>query len=1029
METLAFRQPRLVALMLLMIVSAGLSSLVALGRQEDPSITNLFATVTSAFPGAEPARVEALVTAKIEEELKTIPEIDVIESTSLPGVSVVSIELDNTLADARIEQVWSEIRDAINDARRQFPAGTGEPDVATDNAGAFAAIVALTPRAPGVPLTLVARQAEALADRLRGVPGTQRVKLFGMPQEEVLVSVDAARAAGLGLTADAIAAAIAQADAKVRAGQMRGAAGDVTLEVAGEIDSLERLRRIVLRTDAAGRAAYLGDVAHIGRGPAEPGTEAALSDGRPAILVAARIEEGLQVDAWMTRIRAALDAEALLRPASIDVALIFDQSRYTLDRLADLLLNLGMGVALVVGVLVLTLGLRAALVVALVLPLVSLASLATLNALGVPIHQMSVTGLIVALGLVVDAAIVMVDEIGARRRAGASALEATGLATRRLAMPLFASTLTTVLAFVPMILLPGPAGDFVGSIAVAVVVMLSWSFVIAMVVTPALAGWTIRDSAGTATSPSPAARLFAASLRWTARNPVRALALSAVLPLAGFAAAPSLTPQFFPGVDRDQFTLEVDLPEGTALAETGRVAAAIDARLAATDGVSARAWVIGRSAPAFYYNIVANRERAPGFAMALVTTASPEATERLLPALQTELTAAFPAARVLVRGLVQGPPVDAPVEIRLVGPDPAVLRERGEAARAIIAGVPGVTVVRTTMPGGAPKAVLTLDENRVGLVGLALGAVARQAEAALEGVTGGSMLEGTEELPVRVRIAGAARGDLSAIRDMLVLPPDAAELSASGVVPGVPLSTLGDVALVPGDGPRTRRNGERATTVQAFLVHGLLPEVALAEAQAALAAAGFALPPGYRIEIGGDSDARSDTLRNLVAPLGLIVTLSLAVVVLTFRSFRLTAVTFMAAALSAGLSLLALAVFGYPFGINAIIGVIGSVGVSVNAAIIILTGLQDNPAARSGEPRAVAAAVGGTARHILSTTITTFGGFLPLILAGGGFWPPFAMALAGGVLLSSVLSFYFAPAAFVLVQGRGEAAAPRFAPG
>jgi multidrug efflux pump subunit AcrB len=665
--------------------------------------------------------------------------------------------------------------------------------------------------------------------------------------------------------------------------------------------------------------------------------------------------------------------------------------------------------------------------VAVILPVVSLASLATMNAIALPIHQMSVTGMIVALGLLVDAGIVMTDEVGRRLRAGATRARAVADSVSRLTMPLFASTATTALSFMPMILLPGPAGDFVGSIALAVVIMLGWSFVVAVAITPAIAGWLLPDGAGGRFAgglPSGAlGRVFAASLRWSVRNPVRSIALSLVLPALGFASLPLLTAQFFPGVDRDQFTIEVDLAPGTALAATQGVVARLDAALAGTHGIESVTWVVGRSAPAFYYNVVSDRDGAPGFAHALVRTSSADATAEILPVLQHDLPRLAPEAQVLVRGLVQGPPVDAPVELRIVGPEVATLREEGARLRQLVAAQEAVTLARASISEGAPKLVLDVNEAEARRLGLSLADVAGQMEAALVGMTGGSLVEGTEELPVRVRLGDALRADPAAIRDMGLLPGDAVARALGGDHPAVPLSAVAEVRLEPGEGTITRRNGERANTVQAFLVEGVLPEEALADIRAAIAAEGFALPPGYRLEIGGDSDARSSTLNNLLAPLGLIVTLSIAVVVMTFRSFRLASVALVVSGLSAGLSMLALAIFQYPFGINAIIGLIGSIGVSINAALIIMTALQENAEAAAGEPEAMVGVVMDSSRHITSTTVTTFGGFLPLILAGGGFWPPFAMAVAGGVLLSTIVSFYFTPAAFRLVYARRRGAA------
>jgi multidrug efflux pump subunit AcrB len=684
---------------------------------------------------------------------------------------------------------------------------------------------------------------------------------------------------------------------------------------------------------------------------------------------------------------------------------------------------MALGMALVIGVLLVTLGWRPALLVALVLPVVTLASVATLNALAVPIHQMSVTGLIVALGLLVDAAIVMTDEIGQRLRRSLAPLEAVGSAVRRLALPLFASTVTTVLSFLPLLLLPGPAGDFVGSIAISVIVMLLWSFAIAVTLTPALAGWWLKAGDGVPLRDGPIMRGFRWTLRLSLANPLRSVALAVVLPVTGFFALPVLTPQFFPGVDRDQFHIEVDLPPGTSLHDTLATIRAMDVTLAATDGVRDITWVAGRSAPAFYYNMVGARDQDPAHAQALIKTDSPAATARLLNVLQQSLPPAFPQAQVLIRGLVQGPPVDAPVELRIVGQELGVLRAAGDDLRARLAALPEVVLARASVAGGTPQLTLDIDEPRARLLGLDLGQIARQMEAGLEGVTGGSLLEGTEELPVRVRL-GDLRADPITIADMPILLPGAAQLAAQGLWPAVPLSALGSLRMEPSESTITRRNGERVNTVQAFLMPGVLPEAALRSAQEALIRDGFVLPDGLRLETGGDSDARASTVTNLLAPLGIIVTLSIAIVVMTFNSFRLALIAFAVAGLSAGLSFFALAAFAYPFGVTAIIGVIGSIGVSINAALIVLSGLQQNPAASAGDRAAMVEVVAGSSRHIVSTTITTFGGFLPLILGGGGFWPPFAMAVAGGVLLSTLLAFWFTPQMFALTLPRGSRSVP-----
>ncbi|MFM2044540.1 MAG: hypothetical protein RLY86_3116 [Pseudomonadota bacterium] len=1032
MDTLFYRSPRLVALMVLVVAALGLSALLTIGRQEDPTITNLFATVVTPYPGADPARVEALVTEKIEAELREIPEIVEISSTSSAGISVVQVELSSFLPAERLEQLWSEIRDALSDARRQFPEGVLEPAFDNDRAGAFTLIAALTPAAgtESAPLSdvvlsdaVLRRYAEELQDRLRGVPETKLVRLYGAGEEEVRVTLDPDRLSALGLSVDQVSAAIARADAKVRAGQLRGDGSDLLIEVAGEITDIDRVRAIPVATGPEGTAIRVGDLGDVERTVRRPAAASAFTDGVPSVLVAARMESDRQVDVWTANARGVIDTFTAEAPASLSVRIVFDQGSYTADRLAGLGWNMAMGIALVVLVLFLSMGLRAALIVSLVIPLAALLSLAVMQWSGLVIHQMSVTGLIVALGLLVDAAIVMVDQIRQRLAAGEDRRAAVGAAVRRLAMPLLASTVTTVLAFLPMAMLPGPAGDFVGSIALAVIIMLFASLLLAVTVTPALSGWMLQGGAagGLMADGLSFPRLsgaFAASIRWSLRRPVQSVLLSLVLPVAGFAAFPTLTAQFFPGVDRDQFYVQVALPEGTALAATERAALAAGEVIAATPGIRQVTWVVGESAPAFYYNMQADRDGSPQFAEALVTTNDPATTQRVIPDLQRRLDAALPQAQVLVRGLVQGPPVAAPVELRLVGPDLAVLRRLGEEARQLMAAVPMIAHTRADLMGGAPKLVFRLDEDKVRQAGLDLGGVARQLEAALEGATGGSLVEATEELPVRVRVGDRDRGDLDAILALTLVPVTGAAGAAHGDFPGIPLTALGDWVLEPSESPISRLNGQRINTVQAYLDHGVLPEEALQAVLERLAADPLELPPGVRLEFGGDSEERAETVRNLISTLGIVVTLTMATIVLTFMSYRLSLVATMVCVLSMGLSFLALAVFGYPFGIQALIGAIGSIGVSINAAIIVMTGLQEDPAARDGDREAMTRVVTESARHIVSTTITTVGGFLPLILAGGGFWPPFAMAIAGGVLLSAVISFYFTPPMFALVTGR-----------
>ncbi|MEM8491149.1 MAG: efflux RND transporter permease subunit [Pseudomonadota bacterium] len=1027
-----YRNSRQLWLCMLVIVLVGIASLNSLGRQEDPTITNFVGTITTFFPGAEPSRVESLVSKPLEEEVRTIPEVKEVRSTSGVGVSSVTVELYDTLADEEIERIWSEVRDATDRARGSMPSGALEPKFDTDRMAAPARIVSIRPAIDfSISTPLLSRVATDLAERARNFPGTKRVELFGESEEEIRVEIDERAMLARGISVAEVIAALRGADPRLASGKTSGKTNDLLIEIAGEFDSVDRVASVIIRTDAQGNAVLVGDLAHVFRAEQTPPRAAAYSHGQRSILMGVAMIDGQQVDRWAEGFDSFLEEYRTTAPSGILIETSYDQAQYTRQRLRDVTANLAIGVVLVLLVLLFTLGIRAATVVAVILPLCTLVSLAAMQQIGLPIHQMSLTGLVVALGLLVDGSIVMTDEVRKRLLAGSSPMQAIQHSVARMRVPLLSSTATTVLSFLPMVLLPGPAGDFLGSIAKAVVIMLISSFVLAMVITPVLAARLLPGGLGREKgwweSGVGSGRLgdaLAKSLDWSIANPLGAVALALSLPVAGFLAFPTLTAQFFPGSDRDQMVLKVDLPPGRSIYDTMAVVEALDARLEEEPLIRRIDWTVGESPPQFYYNLVRSREGINTFAQAMVLTRDADQTDALIRRLQQELDLEFPQARIVVLGIEQGPPVSAPLEVEVYGDDLQTLRVLGEAFRERMERVSDITHSTTSLVAGAPKLVFNLDEQRLRLAGLDLATVASTLDASLRGRTGGEILEGNERLPVRARLREtdwASPEQIASIRLPIAVPVNNDPGNSSGndrALQSVSLSAFGEFDLEPASSPISRKNGERVNIVQGFITRGVLAEEALKELQRILAEDPVQLPAGYHFKYGGDSDARADVVQNIIAPMGMVLSALLATIVLTFNSWRLSAVAFSVFALSMGLSLLSLAVFRYPFGVNALIGVIGSIGVSVNAAIIIMTALQLDEGAMRGDRLAVRQVVMDSSRHIVSTTITTFGGFLPLILDGGLFWPPFAMSIAGGVLLSTIVSFFYVPPMFMLVYKR-----------
>lgn len=585
-----------------------------------------------------------------------------------------------------------------------------------------------------------------------------------------------------------------------------------------------------------------------------------------------------------------------------------------------------------------------------------------------------------------------------------------------LARPLFGSTLTTVLAFAPLILMPGSAGEFVGSIGITVVLALLSSLVLSLTVIPALTGIFAEPSPGRGflsqgLSAPRLSRLADASLRWALAHPILTIALSLVTPVFGFYGKTQLREQFFPPADRDQLQLTLRLSPQSTIFETRARALAVDAMLRRHSEVAKVHWFLGGDAPMFYYNLVPGQNGSPFYARAMVQLRSPIGNQALVRGIQAELDSEHPEAQALVLQLEQGPPFEAPVELRLRGPELEGLDLLGEELRALLATIPDVVQSRCTMVDSAPKMHFRLDEERARQLGFDPLSIALQLEASTRGLPAGSIIEDSERLPLRLRLVNESRESLAGIDSLEVLtaPRRPGEARAR-----VPISALGRWELQPERANIFRHMGRRANFAQAWIRAGVLPATVLTQVQERLAEQ--TIPESYQISIGGEAAERDSAVGNLMASVSLLLVLMVATLVLSFGSFRLAAIIGVVGLFSIGLGLLPLWIAGYPFGFMAIVGTMGLVGVAINDSIVVLAALEDDGDARSGDREAIVRVVSHSTRHVLTTTFTTVFGFIPLLLQGGGFWPPLALAVAGGVAASTVLALTFVPAVYALLR-------------
>ena len=1028
MFTLFYRNSRLLILTIILICVWGISSYFALPRLEDPELVSRNATVKTFLPGSDAARIEALITEKIEDKLTEIEEIKNYSSTSSSGSSIITIELEERVQKEEVDIIWSRVQNQLDEARSQLPAKASEPELEQVKVKAYALITALTWQQDDRPnYGILNRQAEVLKERIQGVAGTEEVELFGDRDEEISVEIEPTAIASYNLSVADISRQIEQSDSKVSAGLLRND-HDLALEVAGELDTLKRVRNIPLNFGTQGQSIRLQDVATVTKGVSFPANELSIVSDRPSVTLAVHVESGTRLDLWAKETEKILADYRAELPSAIELKTILAQNKYVEARLNGLILNLFLGGGLVFLVTLLMMGWRSAIIVGTSLPLSILMVFGWMNVMGIPLHQMSITGLIVALGILIDNGIVMVDEVTSHLN-NVRAIEAIRKSINHLAIPLLSSTITTVLAFLPIAILPGSTGEFVGTIAVSVILAVCSSLFLALVVMPTLTAKLYKSVGAvreqplsnkqprrqswwqTGISVAILTRWYSKTIKWTIARPVLGICLALLLPLIGFIQAGSLPQQFFPAADRDQLQIQLELPAAASIAQTQAVTKRVRNRLLSFAQINDVHWFIGRSVPRFYYNVLTNRDRESNYAQAIVQLED-LATSNLARELQSELDQDFPTARILVRQLEQGPPFDAPVEMRIYGSDLDTLQQLGEEARSLLLGVPDITHTRGSLAEVRPQLELELNEEEVRIAGLDRRAIAQQLESSLEGASAGSILEATEELPVRVRLSAVDRAKLNNLTSLNLLPN---RNSFEGETQTIPLSSLGKVTLKPELANITRFNGQRVNTIQGFLTPGVLPDKALTDFQQQLETANWQLPSGYSYKFGGEAEQKNNALGGLFSTVGVIVVLMITTLVLSLGSFRLAAVIGVVAIASFGLGLFAIWLFGYPFGFNPIIGTVGLIGVAINDSIVVLAAIQQHPLAKTGNKKAIRAVVLRSTRHVLATTLTTAIGFVPLLLGGGEFWPPLAIAIAGGVIGATLLALYLIPAAYVII--------------
>ena len=998
----AVRHPTMVLLGTLIFVAWGLFNYFSMSRREDPEIKIATALVISIYPGAGAERVEQQVTRKLEDAIESMDSIDEIKSTSRENVSVIYVTVRY---DTDTDIAWQKLRSKVAEVRGDLPATVVGPDVWDKFGDTTSLIVTLQ----GAETEKLADVAEALKDEIRAVPSVGDIQVLGKIPEVVYVEGNRAQLARYGLTPFRLGQVLQMQNLRVPGGSVRTADHTYRVEPSGAFDSADPIANAVIDVSTTtGRPVHVRDLFTVRRTTLDPPRTKLLADGESAVALGIVMKRGNNIVKMGQEVRGALAAFEPRLPAGVKMQVVHDSPRQVDELVDDFMLNLVEGVIIVIAALAAFMGLRAAGISAAAIPVSVLVAMALMPAMRVDLEMVSISAFIVALGMLVDNSIIVADNVDIKLKAGMPPEEAAWRGTQELLGPIVSGTLATVVAFAPMLLLSAEVGAYVRSLPLVVSVSLLGSLVASLTLTPWMCMVLLRGrSAGQdkveVEAPSRIARAYRAIMTRALRHRALVVAASAVTLVASAGLFRTAGFSFFPDADRDQFTIDVWLEEGAALEATERVARAAETQVRADPEVTSTLVHVGTGGPRFYITVMPEFQKS-NFAQIMVNTVAPEATHRVIERFNDAAVSMYPGARVTARKLIMGIPVEAPIELRVVGDDLPTLRRIGHDVRDILRKTPGADQVTDDIGPDVPALGVTVNEEHATRVGVSNTDVALAFLSSYEGHELTRFHDGEDEIPVLLRLRNDERG----------MGEDLGSLPVASSVTGekVPLGSIAAIEPQWGAGVVKRVDNRRVLTVRAHNRGRLADDVVRdAIAQVEL----LNLPPGYRVEVAGEKAEMDKAFGELLMVFGLIVAGLVIILVLQLGTLRRTAVVL----LSIPLALLgvgvALVVGGYSFSFMVFLGVVSLAGMVIKNAVVWVEFVEQARVRGTALHEAVVEAGLARLRPILLTTVTTVGGLIPLALFGGVLFESMAWSMIAGLSWATLLTLVVIPVFYSLL--------------
>ncbi|CAI2458952.1 efflux RND transporter permease subunit [Serratia ficaria] len=1004
LSALAVRERSITLFLIILITVAGILSFFELGRAEDPPFTVKQLTIISAWPGATAQEMQDQVAEPLEKRMQELKWYDRSETYTRPGLAFTMLSLQDSTPPSQVQEEFYQARKKLGDEAENLPAGVIGPMVNDEFADVTFALFAL--KAKGEPQRRLVCDAESLRQRLLHVPGVKKVNIIGEQAERIFVSFSHDRLATLGISPQDIFAALNSQNVLTPAGSIDTKGPQVFIRLDGAFDKLEKIRETPIV--AQGRTLQLSDVATVERGYEDPATFLVRNQDEPALLLGIVMREG-----WNgLDLGKALDEETAKinegMPLGMTLTKVTDQSVNISSAVDEFMIKFFVALLVVMAVCFVSMGWRVGVVVAAAVPLTLAIVFVVMEASGKNFDRITLGSLILALGLLVDDAIIAIEMMVVKMEEGYDRIKASAYAWSHTAAPMLAGTLVTAVGFMPNGFAQSTAGEYTSNMFWIVGIALIASWVVAVVFTPYL-GVKMLPKIKTVAGGHAAIydtrhynRFRRILTRVIARKWIVAGTVVAVFTVAILGMG-VVKKQFFPTSDRPEVLVEVQMPYGTSIEETSATTAKIEAWLKKQKEAKIVTSYIGQGSPRFYL-AMAPELPDPSFAKIVVLTASQDAREALKFRLREAAAGGLaPEARVRVTQLVFGPYSPYPVAWRVMGPDPTRLREIAGQVEKVMQASPMMRTVNTDWGPRVPTLHFTLNQDRLQAVGLTSNAVAQQLQFLLSGVPITSVREDIRSVQVMGRAAGDIRLDPAKIAGFTLV-------GASGQ--RIPLSQIGEVEVQMEEPVLRRRDRTPTITVRGDIAENLQPPDVSTAIMKQLQPVIDKLPAGYRIEQAGSIEESGKATKAMAPLFPIMIAMTLLIIILQVRSMSAMVMVFLTAPLGLIGVVPTLLLFNQPFGINALVGLIALSGILMRNTLILIGQIHHNEREGLAPFHAVVEATVQRARPVLLTAMAAILAFIPL--THSVFWGTLAYTLIGGTFGGTIITLVFLPAMYAI---------------